>query len=145
MLKTIHFLNLKTFVCSVLHGQGSSNNYLGMDCCYFLCGRHDWRVLCRPNCIQLWKVRREIIFNNLITYLRFFPFQILRKKGLLLTNILAAIGAVFLVGAKYAGSYEMLLAGRLVIGINSGINAGISPMYLTEICPTSLRGAVSFQ
>ena len=67
-----------------------------------------------------------------------------RKKGLLLNNILAAIGAVFLLGAKYAGSYEMLLAGRLVIGINSGINAGISPMYLTEICPTSLRGAVSF-
>ena len=25
----------------------------------------------------------------------------------------------------------------------SGINAGISPMYLTEICPTNLRGAVS--
>jgi SP family facilitated glucose transporter-like MFS transporter 1 len=62
---------------------------------------------------------------------------------LLLNNILAAIGAVLLLGAKYANSYEMLIAGRLVIGINSGINAGISPMYLTEICPTSLRGAVS--
>jgi len=65
-----------------------------------------------------------------------------RKTGLLLNNILAAIGAVLLLGAKYANSYEMLIAGRLVIGINSGINAGISPMYLTEICPTSLRGAV---
>ena len=63
---------------------------------------------------------------------------------MLLNNILAAIGAVLLLGAKYANSFEMLIAGRLVIGINSGINAGISPMYLTEICPTSLRGAVSF-
>jgi SP family facilitated glucose transporter-like MFS transporter 1 len=65
-----------------------------------------------------------------------------RKTGLLLNNLLAAIAAVLLLGAKYANSYEMLLAGRLVIGINSGINAGISPMYLTEICPTALRGAV---
>jgi SP family facilitated glucose transporter-like MFS transporter 1 len=65
-----------------------------------------------------------------------------RKTGLLLNNILAAIGALLMLGAKYANSYEMLIAGRLVIGINSGINAGISPMYLTEICPTSLRGAV---
>ena len=66
-----------------------------------------------------------------------------RKTGLLLNNILAAIGAALMLGAKYANSYEMLIAGRLVIGINSGINAGISPMYLTELCPTSLRGAVS--
>ncbi len=56
---------------------------------------------------------------------------------------MAAIGAALMLGAKYAGSFEMLLAGRLVIGINSGINAGISPMYLTELCPASLRGAVS--
>lgn len=61
----------------------------------------------------------------------------------MLNNILAAVGAVLMLGAKYANSYPMLIAGRLVIGINSGINAGISPMYLTEICPTSLRGAVS--
>jgi len=66
-----------------------------------------------------------------------------RKGGLLWINILAALGAGLMLGAKYSGSFEMLLAGRLVIGINSGVNAGISPMYLTELCPASLRGAVS--
>ena len=52
------------------------------------------------------------------------------------------IAGAFLFAAKYAGSWEMLIIGRLIIGINSGLNAGIAPMYLSEISPTALRGAV---
>ena len=52
------------------------------------------------------------------------------------------ISGIFLFAAKYAGSWEMLIIGRLVIGVNSGLNAGVAPMYLTEISPTALRGAV---
>ena len=53
-----------------------------------------------------------------------------------------AIGGVFLFAAKYANSWEILAVGRLIIGVNAGLNAGISPMYLSEISPTALRGAV---
>ena len=53
-----------------------------------------------------------------------------------------AIGGAFLIAAKYAGRYELLIVGRLVIGVNSGLNAGLAPMYLSEISPTALRGAV---
>ena len=53
-----------------------------------------------------------------------------------------AIGSVLLFAAKYANSWEVLAVGRLVIGVNAGLNAGISPMYLSEISPVALRGAV---
>merc|ERR1712088_634642 len=57
-----------------------------------------------------------------------------RKGGLLLNNILVAVAALLMGFAKTAGS--------LVIGINSGLNAGLAPMYLSEISPTALRGAL---
>ena len=65
-----------------------------------------------------------------------------RRGGLLFNNIFMLLGGLLMLGSKYADSYEMLIAGRFFIGVNAGISAGISPMYLTEISPTNLRGAV---
>jgi len=65
-----------------------------------------------------------------------------RKGGLLLNNLFALIGGVLEGFAMMAGSYEMVIAGRFFVGINCGLNAGLAPMYLTEISPTHLRGAI---
>ncbi|XP_074097017.1 solute carrier family 2, facilitated glucose transporter member 1 isoform X2 [Cotesia typhae] len=65
-----------------------------------------------------------------------------RKGGLLLNNIFVVLTVIFEGFCKMAGSYEMIIVGRLFIGINAGLNAGITPMYLGEISPMHLRGAV---
>jgi len=65
-----------------------------------------------------------------------------RKGGLLFNNIFALAGAALEGCSLMTDSYEMLIAGRLVIGINCGLNAGLAPMYLSEISPVHLRGAV---
>ncbi|XP_049764805.1 solute carrier family 2, facilitated glucose transporter member 1-like isoform X2 [Schistocerca cancellata] len=65
-----------------------------------------------------------------------------RKGGLLLNNALVVVSALLQGCSKAASSYEMIIIGRFLIGINSGLNAGLTPMYLAEISPQHLRGAV---
>lgn len=38
-------------------------------------------------------------------------------------------------------SFEMVIAGRLVIGLFCGLFTGLTPMYVGEVSPTPLRGA----
>ncbi|KAJ8704900.1 hypothetical protein PYW08_012220 [Mythimna loreyi] len=65
-----------------------------------------------------------------------------RKGGLLWNNALVFVAALLEGLAKLANSAEMLILGRLVIGVNSGLNASLAPMYLAEISPVSLRGSI---
>lgn len=65
-----------------------------------------------------------------------------RKGGLLANNVLVLLGGLCLLCAKWLNSWHILIVGRFIMGVNSGINAGIAPMYLSEIAPTALRGAV---
>ncbi|XP_051787482.1 solute carrier family 2, facilitated glucose transporter member 3-like [Erpetoichthys calabaricus] len=64
-----------------------------------------------------------------------------RRNSMLLVNILAFIGGILMALSKTALSFEMLIMGRLVIGLFCGLCTGFVPMYIGEISPTSLRGA----
>ncbi|XP_064643222.1 glucose transporter type 1-like isoform X2 [Lineus longissimus] len=66
----------------------------------------------------------------------------LGRKGTMLLNNVVLVAAVLLMSlSKVAGSYEMLIAGRFIVGVSCGINTGIAPLYLSEIAPVELRGA----
>lgn len=72
-----------------------------------------------------------------------FVSEKLGRKGGLIYNSLLVFAAAALMGfSKHAESYEMIILGRFLIGVNNGLNAGLGPLYLNEISPTHLRGAV---
>ncbi|XP_043935603.1 solute carrier family 2, facilitated glucose transporter member 1-like isoform X2 [Protopterus annectens] len=66
-----------------------------------------------------------------------------RRNSILLTNMLAILSVLLMGFSKMAGSPEMLIIGRLVIGLYSGLSMALIPLYIQEVSPTALRGAFS--
>uniref|UniRef100_A0A3P8WI33 Solute carrier family 2 member 1 n=1 Tax=Cynoglossus semilaevis TaxID=244447 RepID=A0A3P8WI33_CYNSE len=65
-----------------------------------------------------------------------------RKNSMLIVNVLAFIAAALMGFSKMAASWEMLIIGRFVVGLYSGLSTGFVPMYVGEVSPTALRGAM---
>ncbi|XP_074473991.1 solute carrier family 2 member 11, like isoform X2 [Sebastes fasciatus] len=65
-----------------------------------------------------------------------------RKKILLLNNFVAIIGAVLMLLSQTAMSFEMILVGRFLYGINAGVSLPAQVLYLVECAPKCLRGMV---
>ena len=64
-----------------------------------------------------------------------------RKQGLLYSQVLTLLGASMMGCCKEFKSYEMLLIGRFLVGVSSGIFTGLSPLYIVEVSPIKIRGA----
>ncbi|XP_070561852.1 solute carrier family 2, facilitated glucose transporter member 1-like [Ptychodera flava] len=65
-----------------------------------------------------------------------------RKGGLLLMNVFS-ISAALMFGSSVASkNFEMIFMGRIVIGFYVGCVVCIVPLYLAEVAPKHLRGAV---
>ncbi len=61
---------------------------------------------------------------------------------MLMANVLAFISAALMGFSKMGASWEMLIIGRFVVGLYSGLSTGFVPMYVGEVAPTALRGAL---
>ncbi|XP_030438504.1 solute carrier family 2, facilitated glucose transporter member 11-like [Gopherus evgoodei] len=68
----------------------------------------------------------------------------LGRKGALLVNNFIAILASILMGISFpTGLFELLMAGRFLIGVNTGVGICVQPLYIGEIAPKHLRGAMA--
>ncbi|XP_069782748.1 solute carrier family 2, facilitated glucose transporter member 9 isoform X2 [Narcine bancroftii] len=65
-----------------------------------------------------------------------------RKGTLLLNNAFAIVAALFMSLSEIAHSFEMLIVGRFIIGVNGGISLSALPMYLGEISHKQIRGSL---
>lgn len=65
-----------------------------------------------------------------------------RKGALCIGNIFGIAGAGMFFLIRKLNSIELLLAGRLVVGFSGGFATCVVPMYMAEIAPLRLRGAV---
>ncbi|GAU92294.1 hypothetical protein RvY_04394-3 [Ramazzottius varieornatus] len=71
-----------------------------------------------------------------------FANKIGRRGTLWWNSVLGVVAAAVLACSYLADSFEMLILGRLVAGFASGINTALPPVYLNEISPRTLRGAI---
>uniref|UniRef100_A0A8B9PA32 Solute carrier family 2, facilitated glucose transporter member 5 n=1 Tax=Apteryx owenii TaxID=8824 RepID=A0A8B9PA32_APTOW len=65
-----------------------------------------------------------------------------RKCTLLLNNVFAVVAALLMSLSSLAGSFEMLILGRIIMGVDAGISLSALPMYLSEISPKEIRGSL---
>ncbi|XP_066477571.1 solute carrier family 2, facilitated glucose transporter member 9-like [Tiliqua scincoides] len=63
-----------------------------------------------------------------------------RNGTLVRSNLLVFLAGMLMGLSRYSESPEMVIIGRFITGIHSGICLSVVPMYLGEIAPKNLRG-----
>lgn len=71
----------------------------------------------------------------------FIADKIGRKKAVLISYIFAILGATISTFPVLLKTPELLMVGRVLVGVHSGLSTSLAPMYLSEICPFNYRGA----
>ncbi|XP_077317713.1 solute carrier family 2, facilitated glucose transporter member 11-like [Lithobates pipiens] len=66
-----------------------------------------------------------------------------RKKIQLYNNVVALVGAAFMCTSRAVQSFEMIILGRFIYGINAGVSLNLHTMYIGECAPQSKRGMIT--
>jgi SP family galactose:H+ symporter-like MFS transporter len=62
-----------------------------------------------------------------------------RKRAILITAAIFAVGSIL---CAVAGSIPLLIVGRLAVGVAIGVASYTAPLYISEMAPPNLRGAL---
>jgi MFS transporter, SP family, galactose:H+ symporter len=62
-----------------------------------------------------------------------------RKRAILITAAIFTVGSIL---CAVAGSLLLLIVGRLAVGIAIGVASYTAPLYISEMAPANLRGAL---
>ncbi|XP_019367329.1 PREDICTED: solute carrier family 2, facilitated glucose transporter member 5-like isoform X3 [Gavialis gangeticus] len=65
-----------------------------------------------------------------------------RKGTLLINNLFSIVPAILMGTSEVAKTFEGIILSRIIIGINAGLSSNVVPMYLGEMSPKNLRGAI---
>ncbi|XP_028262591.1 solute carrier family 2 member 9, like 1 [Parambassis ranga] len=66
-----------------------------------------------------------------------------RKKAVIGNSFIAIVAAGIMVASKGAKSFEMIIVARILFGYSAGLGVSTHLMYLGEIAPRKIRGAVT--
>ncbi|CAK7317308.1 Solute carrier family 2, facilitated glucose transporter member 5 [Vulpes lagopus] len=93
----------------------------------------------------LWSVSVSMFpFGGFIGSLMVGPLvnKLGRKGTLLFNNVFSIVPAILMGCSEVARSFEMIILSRLLVGICAGLSSNVVPMYLGELAPKNLRGAL---
>lgn len=60
-----------------------------------------------------------------------------------MNNVIAILASILMGISFPTGLFELLIVGRFLIGINSGVGICVQPLYLGEVAPKHLRGGMA--
>uniref|UniRef100_A0A8D0EGB0 Solute carrier family 2 member 2 n=1 Tax=Salvator merianae TaxID=96440 RepID=A0A8D0EGB0_SALMN len=103
------------------------------------------KVLKNPTVIMLWSLSVAMFaVGGMVSSFTvgWFGEKMARIKAMILVNILAIAGNIFFVVAKQGPSHVLIIIGRALTGLHCGLTSGLAPMYVGEISPVALRGAL---
>ncbi|OON15589.1 hypothetical protein X801_08604, partial [Opisthorchis viverrini] len=64
-----------------------------------------------------------------------------RKRAILVLSVPCVLGCIFIMVCQAVRSFEIIIVGRLLVGVACGAYTAVGPLYMSEIVPLSVRGA----
>ncbi|KFZ62511.1 Solute carrier family 2, facilitated glucose transporter member 5, partial [Podiceps cristatus] len=65
-----------------------------------------------------------------------------RKGTLLINNLFSIVAAILMGTSELAKTFEVIILSRVIMGIYAGLASNVVPMFLGEVSPKNLRGAI---